>query len=177
MMLRILNIYRSRLKTVSFCSFGTCRNICSFDSILTSPNRKKCKSFQDRSFPGENENCFVQMFLLRIVACKDSFMLITVSRICASFSDESDKSPDAICGLFFFLYISLAAVVSYVKGWTLFFSHLWGGLWCWTPLSTIFQLYRGGQFCWWRKTGIPGKYHPTMRHHLETLTNEWWYIV
>jgi hypothetical protein len=44
------------------------------------------------------------------------FMLITVSRICASFSDESDKSPDAICGLFFFLYISLAAVVSYVKG-------------------------------------------------------------
>jgi hypothetical protein len=35
--------------------------------------------------------------------------------------------------------------------WQITYNRGLGGLRCLTPLSTIFQLYRGGKFYWWSK--------------------------
>ena len=78
------------------------------------------------------------------------FFICTVKPVYKGHSREPENVP--------FVYrLKLSTFIINHHFYTAEYVKVWFGLWCLMPLSTIFQLYCGSRFYWWRKPDFPEK--------------------
>jgi hypothetical protein len=78
------------------------------------------------------------------------FFICTVKPVYKGHSREPENVP--------FVYrLKLSTFIINPHFYTAEYVYVWFGLWCLMPLSTIFQLYCGSRFYWWRKPDFPEK--------------------
>jgi len=89
----------------------------------------------------------------------------------ASFSGLSILDCPSVFSNVYLERIIMFQILILTLFWGLYW-HDWGfGLWCLTPLSTICQLYRGGQSYRFRKPGVPGENHRPVTSHWQSLSH------
>ena len=113
------------------------------------------------------------MYMWALLLMSKIILLIGFCITC-DFSWEGKTFKNHQCDLFSKCQISLCDKVRYWKS-NVYISILvyWLiDLWCLTLLSTIFRLYRGSQFYWWReKKRVPRENHRPVTTHRQTLSH------
>ena len=89
---------------------------------------------------------------MNIVFC-NQIIFFSFKTYFSYFLNENSGFPKYYCIIVVYFHV----VMESVPEWSLYGLWFGLGLWCLTPLSTIFQLYHGSQFYWWRKSECPQK--------------------